>query len=106
MAHVLAVGREGGLQPCEGRLIGTDHRVEAPLLGFLRRARQRRVDVERSFGREIAANLRRRRGLGGRGVDDDETLTRRAPNAAFALDHLLHLPPPPPPPGPPLPRAG
>ncbi len=89
--HVLAVGREDGLQPCEGRLIGTDHRVEAPFLGFLRRARQRRVDVERSLGREIAANLRRRRGLGGRGVDHDETFTRGAENAVFAVDDLLDL---------------
>src|SRR5205823_12754698 len=71
--------------------VGADHRVKPPFLGLLRRARERRVDVERALWREIAADLGGRRRLGGRGIDDDEALARSAENAVLAIDDLLDL---------------
>ena len=73
---VLAERREHGLQLREHRVVGADHRVEPALLGLDRRARERRVDELARFAPKSIADRRRRRGLGGRRVDDDQSLAR------------------------------
>ena len=75
---VLAERESTGFSSREHRILGADHRIEPTLLRLDRRARERRVDELRALRAEIHPDRRRRRGLGRRRVDDDQSLARRA----------------------------
>ena len=91
MDDVLAVRSEDRLQAREGRVVGAHHGVEPPFLGFLRRARERRIDVERAGLGQIVADLRSGFRLRGRRVDHDEPGASDAEDAVLAVDDLLDL---------------
>src|SRR5690348_4999367 len=91
MNDVLAECGERRLQLRERRVVGADHDVEAALLRFDRRARERRVDEAHVLLGEHLAHPRRRRGLARRRVDDDQPLWRSAGNAVGTEDDLLDL---------------
>jgi hypothetical protein len=70
--HVLGEGAQHRLEPGEHGGLGADHDVELAELGLGRRARERRVDEGHAGGGATLAQPRRRIGLAGRAVDDDQ----------------------------------
>ena len=88
---VLAERLQHRLERREVGRLGADHGVQAPFLGLLGRARQRRIDVARCRGGEVGAEPLGRRRLGGRGVDHDQAVARAREQALRAVDDLLDL---------------